>query len=54
MVALWHGGGATEGAERGAEEGGPEEREKVLSDALQKANKNVDELRKYLQQLEER
>ncbi|XP_071352838.1 trichohyalin isoform X2 [Trachinotus anak] len=30
------------------------EREKVLSDALQKANKNLDELRKYLQQLEER
>ncbi|XP_042270422.1 leucine-, glutamate- and lysine-rich protein 1 isoform X1 [Thunnus maccoyii] len=29
-------------------------REKVLSDALQKANKNSDELRKYLQQLEER
>ncbi|KAG7480381.1 hypothetical protein JOB18_049664 [Solea senegalensis] len=29
-----------------------EEREKVLSDALQKANKNLDELRKYLQQLE--
>lgn len=39
--------------ERGAE-GGGEEREKVLCDALQKANKNVDELRKYLQQLEER
>ncbi|XP_037632400.1 leucine-, glutamate- and lysine-rich protein 1 isoform X2 [Sebastes umbrosus] len=31
-----------------------EEREKVLSDALQKANKNLDELRKYFQQLEER
>ncbi|XP_030009031.1 trichohyalin [Sphaeramia orbicularis] len=31
-----------------------EEREKVLSDALQKANKNLDELRKHLQQLEER
>ncbi|XP_075956665.1 uncharacterized protein LOC142959305 [Anarhichas minor] len=31
-----------------------EEREKVLSDALQKANKNLEELRKYLQQLEER
>nr|XP_046244562.1 protein LEKR1 isoform X2 [Scatophagus argus] len=31
-----------------------EEREKVLSDALQKANKNLDGLRKYLQQLEER
>ncbi|XP_030600741.1 trichohyalin isoform X2 [Archocentrus centrarchus] len=31
-----------------------EEREKVLSDALQKANKNSDELRKELQQLEER
>ncbi|XP_050921646.1 protein LEKR1 isoform X2 [Lates calcarifer] len=31
-----------------------EEREKVLNDALQKANKNLDELRKYLQQLEER
>ncbi|XP_044059113.1 leucine-, glutamate- and lysine-rich protein 1 isoform X4 [Siniperca chuatsi] len=31
-----------------------EEREKVLSDALQKANKNLVELRKYLQQLEER
>ncbi|XP_023261396.1 leucine-, glutamate- and lysine-rich protein 1 [Seriola lalandi dorsalis] len=31
-----------------------EEREKVLSDELQKANKNLDELRKYLQQLEER
>ncbi|XP_019134516.2 trichohyalin isoform X2 [Larimichthys crocea] len=31
-----------------------EEREKVLSDALQKANKNLDELRKYLQQLEQR
>lgn len=31
-----------------------EEREKVLSDALQKANKNSDGLRKYLQQLEER
>ncbi|KAM7399525.1 hypothetical protein PAMP_018792 [Pampus punctatissimus] len=30
------------------------EREKVLSDALQKANKNSDELRKYHQQLEER
>ncbi|CAK6965195.1 leucine-%2C glutamate- and lysine-rich protein 1 [Scomber scombrus] len=30
------------------------EREKVLIDALQKANKNSDELRKYLQQLEER
>uniref|UniRef100_UPI0037E9B909 trichohyalin n=1 Tax=Semicossyphus pulcher TaxID=241346 RepID=UPI0037E9B909 len=35
-------------------EGRAEEREKVLSDALQKANKNVDELRKNLQQLEER
>ncbi|XP_034080496.1 leucine-, glutamate- and lysine-rich protein 1 isoform X2 [Gymnodraco acuticeps] len=31
-----------------------EEREKVLSDALQKANKNVEELRKSFQQLEER
>ncbi|XP_031717070.1 trichohyalin isoform X2 [Anarrhichthys ocellatus] len=31
-----------------------EEREKVLSDALQKANNNLEELRKYLQQLEER
>ncbi|XP_047449309.1 protein LEKR1 [Mugil cephalus] len=31
-----------------------EEREKVLSDALQKANKNVDELRTNTQQLEER
>ncbi|XP_026169126.1 trichohyalin-like [Mastacembelus armatus] len=30
-----------------------EEREKVLSDALQKANKNIDKQRKYLQQLEE-
>ncbi|CAG6005534.1 unnamed protein product [Menidia menidia] len=29
-------------------------REKVLSDSLQKANKNVEELRKNLQQLEER
>ncbi|XP_029134974.2 trichohyalin [Labrus bergylta] len=35
-------------------EGRAEEREKVQSDALQKANKNVDELRKNLQQLEER
>ncbi|KAF1393869.1 hypothetical protein PFLUV_G00020520 [Perca fluviatilis] len=31
-----------------------EEGEKVLSDALQKANKDLDELRKYFQQLEER
>ncbi|XP_029303113.1 trichohyalin isoform X2 [Cottoperca gobio] len=31
-----------------------EEREKVLSDALQKANKNLEELRKCFQQLEER
>ncbi|XP_034460843.1 leucine-, glutamate- and lysine-rich protein 1 isoform X4 [Hippoglossus hippoglossus] len=31
-----------------------EEREKVLSDALHKANTNLDELRKYLQQVEER
>ncbi|XP_026229693.1 leucine-, glutamate- and lysine-rich protein 1 [Anabas testudineus] len=31
-----------------------EEREKVLIDALQKANKNVEEQREYLQQLEER
>lgn len=31
-----------------------EEREKVLSDALQKASKNSDGLRKYLQQLEQR
>ncbi|XP_059188137.1 protein LEKR1 [Centropristis striata] len=31
-----------------------EGREKVLSDALQKANKNLDELRKYFQQLKER
>lgn len=30
------------------------ERKKVLRDALQKANKNRDKLRKYLQQLEER
>ncbi|KAA8593917.1 hypothetical protein FQN60_004751, partial [Etheostoma spectabile] len=30
------------------------EREKVLNDALQKANKDLDELRKYSQQLEER
>ncbi|KAM6987332.1 uncharacterized protein lekr1 [Tautogolabrus adspersus] len=35
-------------------EGRAEEGEKVLSDALQKANKNLDELRKNLQQLEER
>ncbi|XP_034718714.1 leucine-, glutamate- and lysine-rich protein 1 [Etheostoma cragini] len=31
-----------------------EKREKVLNDALQKANKDLDELRKYSQQLEER
>lgn len=31
-----------------------DDREKVLSDALQKANKHADELRKYLQQLEKR
>ncbi|XP_034405230.1 leucine-, glutamate- and lysine-rich protein 1 isoform X2 [Cyclopterus lumpus] len=31
-----------------------EEREKVLTDALQKANKNLGQLREYLQQLEER
>ncbi|KAG8002129.1 Leucine-glutamate-and lysine-rich protein 1, partial [Nibea albiflora] len=31
-----------------------EEREKVLSDALQEANKNLDGLRKYFQQLEQR
>lgn len=31
-----------------------EERERVLSDALQKANKNVDEQKKHLQHLDER
>ncbi|XP_069390240.1 trichohyalin isoform X3 [Paralichthys olivaceus] len=35
-------------------EKGNEEREKVLSDSLHKANQNLDELRKYFQQAEER
>ncbi|XP_039864542.1 leucine-, glutamate- and lysine-rich protein 1 isoform X1 [Simochromis diagramma] len=39
---------------RGELERRSDEREKVLRDALQKANKNSDELRKELQQLEER
>ncbi|XP_063349511.1 trichohyalin [Pelmatolapia mariae] len=39
---------------RGKLERRSDEREKVLRDALQKANKNSDELRKELQQLEER
>lgn len=46
--------GGGEGAKREELERGAEEREKVPSDALQKANKNLDELRKYSQQLEER
>lgn len=39
---------------RGELERRSDKREKVLRDALQKANKNSDELRKELQQLEER
>lgn len=39
---------------RGELERRSDEREKVLRDALQKANKNSDDLRKELQQLEER